>query len=246
MHGMLGVIKLLKETELNSEQSDLLSILSECGSGLVNLINDVMDISKIEHDKEITLRPSNFNLSKVCENAINLFKPICTEKKLNLVLNYQSKVENYIGDSSRVGQILNNLLGNAIKFTESGKITLFVYNEQEFDSQQVCFKISDTGIGMDKDFLKQIFTPYSQADDSTSRVHQGTGLGLTITKAILDQMNGEIKVTSELGVGTTFDFNIPLKKSEEIIENVEEINDQFNFLLQENILIQYYWLRITK
>ncbi|MCE1166940.1 MAG: response regulator [Sphingobacteriia bacterium] len=219
LNGIIGMISLLKTTTLNTEQQDILSIINTSGDFLLNIVNDILDFSKIESG-EVILEARNLNLYKLLEDIIKLFSFKSSEKSISLVLKIDPKVPQFIiGDQIRIKQILTNLVGNAIKFTHQGMVTLKVdLLDNSTDRVNLSFAISDTGIGMTQNEIKQIFTYFRQAEISTTRKYGGSGLGLAICKNLCALMGGSIRVESTPNVGSTFFVSLPFDIGEVIKE----------------------------
>lgn len=219
LNGIIGMISLLKTTSLNTEQQDILSIINTSGDFLLNIVNDILDFSKIESG-EVILEARNLNLYKLLEDIIKLFSFKSSEKSISLVLKIDPKVPQFIiGDQIRIKQILTNLVGNAIKFTHQGTVTLKVdLLDNSTDRVNLSFAISDTGIGMTQNEIKQIFTYFRQAEISTTRKYGGSGLGLAICKNLCALMGGSIRVESTPNVGSTFFVSLPFDIGEVIKE----------------------------
>jgi|GEM_PF-2890438 len=222
MNGMLGVCQLLKDTELDQEQVELIATMVLSGNSLLRIIDDILDYSKIESGK-IILEEVVFDLPSTVENIINLLTPNIAGKTLvieNKINNFDSQL---IGDQVRFTQVIINLLGNAIKFTDNGKISLAVeILEESEQSLSFRFVISDTGIGIEADKLNHIFDNFTQADATTTRQYGGTGLGLSISKKLIHLMGGDINVESQPGQGSTFSFNLKLKKAPILVSSQEQ------------------------
>jgi signal transduction histidine kinase/integral membrane sensor domain MASE1/ActR/RegA family two-component response regulator len=217
MNGIIGMSELLLDSELNEKQTLHTKTLMNSAEILMEIINDILDFSKIEAGKlELELMP--FDLMKLCEELKFLLDKRCHEKNIELILNYNNTVErNFVGDSTRIRQIILNLLSNAIKFTEQGSVTLTIeaLNNSEFsvgNKLQLKISVKDSGIGISKEAQKIIFDKFSQADASTTRRFGGTGLGLAICKQLTKMMGGDVWVSSEMGKGSTFTFTIVLEK----------------------------------
>lgn len=219
LNGIIGMISLLKTTTLNPEQHDILSIINTSGDFLLNIVNDILDFSKIESG-EVILEARNLNLYKLLEDIIKLFSFKSSEKSISLVLKIDPKVPQFIiGDQIRIKQILTNLVGNAIKFTDQGMVTLKVdLLDRSSERVNISFAISDTGIGMTQNEIKQIFTYFRQAEISTTRKYGGSGLGLAICKNLCALMGGTIRVESTPNVGSTFYVSLPFDIGEVITE----------------------------
>ena len=210
MNGIVGYLELLKKTSLSNEQSEFVHGAKSASEILLFLINDILDFSKIEAGK-LDIEKSPFELKKIIEDAISILKPKAIEKKIIVESNFDDEIDNiFDGDGERIKQILNNLIGNAIKFTENG----FIRVEVDYhNSKNVEIKVKDTGIGMDEKQVKKLFRPFIQGDASTTRRYGGTGLGLAISKELAKLMDGDIYVKSSLGQGSEFILEIPLKVS---------------------------------
>jgi PAS domain S-box-containing protein len=205
MNAIIGMADLLWETDLAPDQRKYLRIFRRAGGNLLNLINDILDLSKVEAG-HLELESTDFDLSDLTEKAIEILAMRANEKGLELACHLSPDVPRYvIGDPHRLHQILVNLISNAIKFTDSGAVTVRVTQDPDFPTPgAIRFSISDTGIGISSDKLAAIFESFTQAHASMTRKYGGTGLGLTISKQIAELMNGRIWVESTLGAGSTF------------------------------------------
>lgn len=214
LNGIIGTIDLLQHTPLNAEQEELMLSLKSSSTHLLEIVNDVLDISKIEADK-LELFEGPCNLQNIIQQVTAISSPrlIALKKKIELSSSIHSSVENeIIADESRIKQVLINLIGNAIKFTESGKIQLEVSANHIDDSlQELNFTVKDTGIGISEANIQSLFIPFTQIDSTATRKHSGTGLGLSICRKIIEEMGGRIWVESELGAGSEFKFIIPVQ-----------------------------------
>ena len=224
MNGVLGMAELLLDTPLNAKQLHLINILNNSGESLLSIINDILDFSKIEAGR-FELELIDFDLHRSIEDVIELFSERAHSKNLELNQRIDPRVTEWIkGDPTRIRQVLGNLIGNAIKFTEHGEIVIDVSLETHInhpihpkyaDSIWVRFNVSDTGIGISEDILPRLFQAFSQADGSTTRKYGGTGLGLAISKQLVELMGGKgITVKSRIGEGTTFSFVLPFSTGE--------------------------------
>ncbi len=211
MNGILGMAELLSNTDITERQRDFLSVINNSASALLTIINDILDFSKIEAGA-FNLDPTAFDLKSSVNDVTAILAPKAQEKKLELIINYPPLMpRGFIGDAGRLRQVLTNLIGNAIKFTDHGHITIDIdAAEPRNDVSIVNVSIKDTGIGIPSDQLGGIFNKFTQADGSTTRMYGGTGLGLSISKAIVEMMDGRIAVSSTLGQGSDFNFKIPL------------------------------------
>jgi PAS domain S-box-containing protein len=212
MNAIMGIADLLAKTELSAEQEKYVQVFRRSGDNLLNLINDILDLSKVEAS-QLDLEQTGFSLGDHLEKVIEMVAPRAQEKGLALVCEIAPGVSNdLVGDPTRLRQVLLNLLGNAIKFTPSGDVRLKV--EPSGDPQApfaLKFAVSDTGIGIPGEKLGRIFERFTQADSSTTRRFGGSGLGLTISKQLVELMGGRIWVESEFGQGSTFGFTVPLE-----------------------------------
>ncbi|WP_250655361.1 response regulator [Alkalimarinus coralli] len=213
MNGVLGMAQLLAKSDLTSQQQYYLNTINQSGEALLSIINDILDFSKIESGK-LELDPIEFDLEHVAHDALHLLATTAAQKGIELIFNYDIHSARYFkGDPGRIRQILINLVGNSIKFTEKGHIQLNIYY-RESEPAPLRFEVIDSGIGISKEKQENLFEAFTQADASTTRRYGGTGLGLTICKRLIDLMGGSIGVTSEPGKGTKFWFNLPLAVSQ--------------------------------
>ena len=214
MNGVLGMCQLLLDSNLSVEQRDLAETLAASSEALLSLLNDVLDISKIEAER-LVLENVPFSLEELVESAIQLFGSKASEKALDLVAEVQSECAGlFVGDSARIRQILLNLLSNAIKFTTRGEVSLLVRRlGLETGGERLEFVIRDTGIGISPEDLPHLFAAFIQADSSITRRFGGTGLGLAICKRLIELMGGTIHVASTPNLGSTFTVQLVLPRS---------------------------------
>jgi PAS domain S-box-containing protein len=215
LNGVLGMTDLALDTELTAEQKEYLDTVKLSADSLLTVVNDILDFSKIEAGK-IDLEAVDFNLRNCVEVTLKTLALRSDQKGLELLCEIAPEVpEIVLGDSTRLRQIIINLVGNSIKFTNEGEIALKIsMSAEDGETPMVHFVVSDTGIGISPEKQKLIFEPFSQADSSTTRKYGGTGLGLTISSRLVECMGGKIWVESEVGRGTQFHFTVILRSSE--------------------------------
>ena len=215
MNGVIGMTSLLLESELVLEQRQRVEVIRQSGETLLEIINDILDISKIEAGK-MNLEPIPFNLQHALVEMTDMLAPRCQEKGITLLLRYAPGAPEWVmGDSGRIRQILINLVGNAIKFTDTGHVLVNIEAEKTEDNRAVLqFEVVDTGIGIPEAAQVKLFDKFSQADASTTRKYGGTGLGLAICHRLVEMMGGEINLKSKEGEGSVFYFTLPLPLSD--------------------------------
>lgn len=216
INGIIGFTTMLRDTGLTEEQLEFVGTVSQCSENLLSLVTDIMDLTKIESDK-IALEVIEFNFEDLLYKACDRIKPSLEKKQIDLLVEIEDEVYSVVkGDPARLSQVINNLLSNAEKFTEKGDIILSAENVIEDDNTvTVSISVQDTGIGMTRQQMEEIFDPFTQADGSTTRKYGGTGLGLTISKRLATLMGGDLKVKSDPGKGSLFYFNAVFEKSVE-------------------------------
>jgi signal transduction histidine kinase/CheY-like chemotaxis protein len=218
MNAILGMSDLLWESPLNLEQRQYVEVFQRAGKNLLTLIDDLLDLSKIESGR-FELERTEFDLSDVVERSAELMAPKARAKCVELSTRMSPDVHTRLaGDPVRLQQILINLLGNAIKFTSSGQIVLAVQAHESGQPGWISVAVSDTGIGIPPDRLEAIFDDFKQADSSTTREYGGTGLGLGISRRLVSSMGGELTVTSRVGEGSTFRFAVKLGVATELVD----------------------------
>ena len=224
MNGVLGMSELLMSTSLDDEQREFTETIINSARALLTIINDILDFSKIEAGK-LDLSAVNFDLERAAYDVTQLMAPLAEDKGLELMLNYEpGSHRHFVADAGRIRQILVNLVGNALKFTSEGYVLVNIGCQRLSEEEmEVNVSIQDTGIGIEQDKLKELFQPFSQADESTTRRYGGTGLGLAISKQLIELMGGSIGVNSTPGVGSTFWFtlNLPVVDAPEPIPEAE-------------------------
>ena len=215
MNGLLGMLTLMRYTEMNSEQREFVDTAYSSGESLLTLLNDILDFSKIEAGK-LELESIDIDMRDLVEDITSLMASAAHRKGIEIASIIAPELTQWLkGDPTRLRQILSNLVGNAIKFTNSGEVVVYAgVHEQSEDDIVVRFEVRDTGIGIDTEACESIFESFSQADGSTTRRYGGTGLGLTISRQLVELMGGAIGVDSEPNVGSTFWFEIPMRRGE--------------------------------
>ncbi|MFW5881074.1 MAG: response regulator [Roseicyclus sp.] len=214
LNGIVGMARLMQGTELNAEQRDFAETITQAADTLMTIINDILDFSKVEAGA-LELEDLPMDLTEAAETSVDLLAPRAAEKDVELALHIGPDVPaGVMGDPTRLRQILINLLSNAVKFTDAGEVVLTVTNTTPDarigEPALLSFEVRDTGIGIPPDRMDRLFRSFSQVDASTTRRFGGTGLGLVITKRLVELMAGEISVTSEVGRGSTFSFSLPM------------------------------------
>jgi signal transduction histidine kinase len=213
MNGVIGMVNFLLETNLNAEQREYATTVKVSADALLFILNDILDISKIEAGK-LNLEKRAFDLRETIRNAAELLAFQGRGKGLAVTWSMEGAACELIGDSNRLRQVLLNLVGNAVKFTSKGHVHLDAVPLRETEEEvQMRFSVADTGIGISDEAQKKLFQPFSQADASTTRKYGGTGLGLVISRNLVELMGGTLELTSKVGEGSTFSFTLTLLKS---------------------------------
>nr|WP_247743383.1 hybrid sensor histidine kinase/response regulator [Shimia sp. R10_1] len=214
MNGVLGMAELLADTDLSNDQKDLLESIHSSGSTLLTIINDILDFSKID-GKHMVLREEVFRPSEVIENTAQMLAFQAASAGVDLITRIEPTLpKSLVGDDARLQQIIINLVGNALKFTEEGYVLINATLKTEDGRDVMQVDVCDTGIGIPQSQLETVFDQFTQVDGSYSRRHQGTGLGLAIAKGFIELLGGRIWAKSEIGTGTTFSFTVPIVSPE--------------------------------
>ncbi|MFA0440950.1 ATP-binding protein [Vibrio sp. 10N.286.49.B1] len=244
LNGILGMAQILESSVTEHQHKQQLQILLESGNHLLSLLNDILDISKIEEGK-FDLEEIDFSIEDICAPIFSTYSSLCKEKGIEFnLINQLEPGQSYRGDKSRIRQIIFNLLGNSVKFTPKGSVLITFSNSASTDSETetLIIKVQDTGVGIHKDRLNSIFDPFIQAESSTTRQFGGTGLGLTIVKQLANLMGGDVVVDSVIGSGSTFTVTLqltPIASKEVEQKTAVSLDDQaiarsLNILLVED------------
>jgi len=242
LNGVIGLSRMLQKSELNAEQQEWISIITTSGENLLKIINDILDFSKNESG-QIVLENIDFEINGLLKNVYKLMKFKADESRLDFSYHLSKDVPPILnGDPFRISQILMNLVNNAIKFTQKGHVKLSVeLDDKAKDSISILFRIKDTGIGISEEGKSLLFKEFSQAESSTSRKYGGTGLGLIISKNMVELMHGEIGVESEINKGSEFWFKLSLKEAQNIKDEApvqtEVVPKDLKILLAEDNII---------
>ncbi len=247
MNAIIGLTHILLTTKLDEKQKKCVTVLQTSADGLMLLINDLLDIDKIEAEA-VELESGPFNMTALIERVISVMSVAAQEKGILLNVHYEAGLfKTFIGDAGRIRQILLNLVGNAIKFTDVGSVSVSLANGGKGNGKRhIRISVTDTGIGIAPDKLDQVFDKFIQADPSITRRYGGTGLGLAISKSLAEQMGGSISVTSTEGVGSTFVLHLalPVQASESSSlpyeENIIYLDKQANIRNRPILLVEDY------
>jgi PAS domain S-box-containing protein len=251
MNAVLGLTRLVLDSELAPQQRDYLEKVQDASTALLSILNDILDYSKIEAGK-LRLESIDYALDGVLRNVVGLFSAKAEEKHIEIYYRVAENVPAILsGDALRLSQVLNNLVGNAIKFTDQGKVGVYVERHSDVQGKsELIFSVQDTGIGMTSEQSNRLFHSFTQADDSTTRKYGGTGLGLTISKQLIELMGGGIGVESEFGKGSRFFFSIPFAEDSLSKEQTETrlaalgTRDELAMHPQDNAQIDLHGARI--
>ena len=221
LNGVIGVIDALSRTPLSPEQAEMVALVRDSGVTLERLVSDILDVSKIEAGQlQLEIRP--FDLNEALHPTIEVMRRRAEDKGLAFRLHKASEADGrFLGDGSRLGQIVGNLLSNAVKFTAAGGVDVSIGLAETEDSARLTIAIEDTGVGFDPDYAARLFEPFSQADQTISRRFGGTGLGLSICRSLAQMMGAEISASSQPGVGTRFVVSVPLQRAEPLASDGE-------------------------
>lgn len=214
LNGVIGMAGLLKRTDMTPTQSNYVDIIDGCSTGLVTIINDVLDLSKLDADKS-DFHFSAFDLRLMLESLVALNRPAAIDKGLEIALHWPESVpRRVISDESRLRQIANNLIGNAVKFTSTGRIDVMLQSRAisaENGLTEICMFVRDTGVGIAPENIGRVFNRFEQVDNRLSTATPGTGLGLAITQNLIEKLGGRIHVQSQLNEGTVFTVQLPVR-----------------------------------
>lgn len=235
MNGVIGMAQLLIETKLSTEQQDYAQTIVDSGDSLISIINDILDLSKIQVG-QMSFESTPFNLSRVIDETVKLFYPLSRTKAIELAVHYQPTCPaTFLGDKHRIAQILRNVIGNAVKFTSKGRVRVFVECGEVREPWRECVvRVEDTGPGISPDMHEYIFESFAQADESHTRRYGGTGLGLAISRQLARLMKGDVRVKSEPNRGSEFIISFWLKKDH---RKVGEVNKNFRISIPEGASI---------
>jgi PAS domain S-box-containing protein len=223
MNGVIGIAELLEETSLDPSQRNYVSTIVDSGRALLNIINDVLDLSKFQAGKvDLSIEP--FAIGEAVQRAVDLLRPTAFKKGISLVCDLPEPATMHLGDPGRLRQILLNLIGNAVKFTSKGEVRVTISEATEPGHDLISIAIADSGIGIAPDRIGHVFDSFTQADATVARQFGGTGLGLTISRLLAQQMGGDIEVASNLGEGSVFTLVLHLPRATLITKPTSKLN----------------------
>ncbi|MEM1397268.1 MAG: ATP-binding protein, partial [Pseudomonadota bacterium] len=245
MNGIMGMSSQLEHTSLTDAQRDMLCVISKSSKSLLDIITDLLDFSSLDAGK-MKLREETFNLKQTVDDVISLMQADAREKGLNVTLHYQEEFrESFVGDPGRIKQILINLLGNAIKFTDQGSVAISVSGETKEKTSDLAIEIRDTGCGIPSEKLDRIFQEFEQVDATSTRQHSGVGLGLAITRRLTEMMGGKITVTSRENDGSTFRVHVELAHDEVSVDSPHEVPLREKMKDQKVVIVDNHPVRRT-
>ncbi|HYE83502.1 MAG TPA: PAS domain S-box protein [Clostridia bacterium] len=238
INGMVGMIDLTLLTQLDNEQRDNLYLAKICADSLLRIINDILDFSKMEAGK-LVIEKVNFDVKELVTDLVKVHSVSASQKGIELSYELPSDIPRYLkGDPVRLRQVFNNLINNAIKFTEEGEVCVCIKNSSEnHGSIELLFSVSDTGIGISEEDIRRLFKTFSQLDGSFTKKHSGTGLGLVISKQLTEMMGGKLWVESKVGKGSTFFFKLSFTVGRERNEGYQYMPNLYKTLNALNILV---------
>lgn len=249
MNAIIGFASLMQQTPLDLQQAEYLKKIKSSSDNLLLLINDILDLTKVEAGK-LELEDIDFDLNQQLERLSGLFADMSEQKQLEVIINKAPEVPDFIrGDPLRLGQVLVNLVSNAVKFTERGEVVLSVSVGGEPASPLLCFEVRDTGIGIMPEQLDKLFQSFTQLDASTTRKYGGSGLGLNITRHLVQLMRGRIAVQSLPGRGSTFTVSLPLRRAAEMTGELPSpafVPGQKVLLVDDNVLVVEVMSRLLR
>ena len=237
MNGIIGMSHLMQQTKLDMKQKNFIQKIDDSAKSLLGVIDDILDHSKMEAGK-LVIDNIPFDMHELIESTVNIVRVRAEEKELNIIVNYdESTSDSFYGDALRIGQVLKNLMSNAIKFTQIGTVEI---NFTKIAHNSFRFSVKDSGIGIKPEQLKTLFLEFTQAEDKTTRVYGGTGLGLSISKRLVELMDGHIWIESEIGEGSEFIFELPLVELDKdtiSLKNEKIDPNSINVLIGSKILL---------
>jgi signal transduction histidine kinase/CheY-like chemotaxis protein len=250
INAISGMSGILADTDISDTQKQYVNAIQSSSKSLMVIVNDILDMSKLESGK-FSAEFIPFDIRSIVDPLYTSYLLRTDEKGIAFSIDYPEAMPKWVfGDPTRLGQILNNLISNAIKFTDKGKVSLKITFEKKGKANEFCFKVSDTGIGIDQEKLKTIFEFFSQEDNTITRRFGGTGLGLAISKSIAELLGGEIKVESEKNVGSTFKFCLSMPEAAEQVKNItvaqSDLTGKNILIVEDNELNRFLAVTILK